>query len=73
MSSEEFENFASIKHSSFPGRIKCFKGILDPTNETFKDSNINDFPDAESPVKIFKPFSRLISIICIKAIFLKVN
>ncbi len=56
MSSEEFENFASIKHSSFPGRIKCFKGILDPPNKTFKESKINDFPDPESPVKIFKPF-----------------
>ena len=37
---EELENFASIKHSFFPGRIKCFKGILVPPNKTFKESSI---------------------------------
>ncbi len=42
-------------------------------NKTFKESKIRDFPDPESPVKIFKPFSKLISIISIKAIFFKVN
>ena len=60
---------ASIKQKSFPGRIKCFRGILVPPNKAFRESKINDFPEPESPVMIFKPFSKLISIISIRAIF----
>ena len=66
---EEEENFASIVQRSFSGRIKCFKGILVPPNKTFKESSISDFPEPESPVMMFKPFSKLISIISIKAKF----
>ena len=66
---DEEQNLASIKQSFFPGRIKWFRGILVPPNKTFKESKISDLPDPESPVRIFKPFSKLISIISIKAIF----
>ena len=66
---EEEENIASIAQKSFPGRIKCFRGILVPPNKAFRESKINDFPEPESPVMIFKPFLKLISIISIKAIF----
>ena len=67
--SEEEEKVASIIQKSFPGRIKCFRGILVPPNKAFRESKINDFPEPESPVMIFKPFSKLISIISIRAIF----
>ena len=40
---EEEENIASITQKSFPGRIKCFRGILVPPNRAFKESKINDF------------------------------
>jgi len=66
---EEEENIASITQKSFPGRIKSFRGILVPPNKAFRESKINDFPEPESPVMIFKPFSKLISIISINAIF----
>jgi hypothetical protein len=65
----EEENLAFIEQYSFPGRIKCFDGILVPPNKAFKESKISDFPEPESPVMIFNPFSKLISIISIKAIF----
>ena len=45
------------------------KGLEVPPNNTFKESKIRDFPEPESPVMMFKPFSKLISIISIKAIF----
>ena len=66
---EEEANTASITQKSFPGRIKCFRGILVPANKAFKQSTIKDYPEPESPVMIIKPFSKLISIISIKAIF----
>ena len=58
-----------MTQKSFPGRIKCFRGILVPPNKAFRESKIYDFPEPESPVMIFKPFSKLISIISIKAKF----
>ena len=58
-------NGFEINSSELQIKRKSYK----KNNKILSKYSLNDLPEPESPVMIFKPFSKLISIISIKAIF----